>query len=122
MAVGFWCVINVGMLVFGVVMVLGVVLIPHVLLQDVDVKIDPLLWQKYKQLCETILADRVELPGLSSGLMPLLLFKPGFHLCLQAVIEMKKQTLLRLVILLCLGSLKCNRAAALTLQNCFLWR
>lgn len=46
-----------GTLVFGVVIVLGVVLFPHLLLQDVDVTVEPLLWQKYKQLCcKTILA------------------------------------------------------------------
>ncbi|XP_005043686.2 PREDICTED: katanin p60 ATPase-containing subunit A1 isoform X3 [Ficedula albicollis] len=53
-----WLLVNtVGRLVFGVVMVLGVVLFPHMLLQDVDIKIQPMLWQKYKQLCcKTILA------------------------------------------------------------------
>lgn len=54
MAVGEYCK---GRLVFGVVVVLGVVLFPCMLVQDVDVKTEPLFWQKYKQpSCKTILA------------------------------------------------------------------
>lgn len=117
MAVGEYCK---GRLVFGVVVVLGVVLFPCMLVQDVDVKTEPVFWQKYKQPSRKTILAMIGTSWSEQWPMPLLLFKPIFHLCLQAVTEMKKRTLLRLVVLLCLGTLKCNRVAASILQNCFL--